>query len=100
MTEDDKFDKATKYDTYYSMSCLNSLISTTLNLPSVNVPVLSNAIASILANVSMSIPLLTKTPFLAAAVMPHTIGIGTDITRAQGQAMRRTTNARIPQECS
>src|SRR5699024_11305521 len=80
-------------DTNSSSATVNALISETFGLPSVNVPVLSNAIDLIAPALSRDVPPFISTPFLAAFPIAETIATGVEITSAQGQA---TTNKASP----
>ena len=62
-------------------------------LPSVIVPVLSNATARSLRAFSRCTPPLTRMPRRAAAASPETIVTGVEITSAHGQAITSSTNA-------
>ena len=65
----------------------------TLNLPSVNVPVLSKYILSIFASLSKYTVPLARIPLLLAAPIPTKKPSGIDITKAQGQDITKKFNA-------
>lgn len=62
-----------------------AIISVTSGNPLVNVPVLSNATASIRPASSRCMPPLISTPFFAALPIAVTIEIGVEMTSAHGQ---------------
>ena len=62
--------------------------------PSVNVPVLSNAIVVISPKSSKAFPPLIKTPFWAALAIPLKTALGVEIAKAQGLAATKTVIAR------
>ena len=70
------------------------MISRTVKLPEVRVPVLSRAITSALARRVKIFPPLKRIPRDAAPPMPPKNAIGTEITSAQGQDITRNIKAR------
>ena len=68
--------------------------SVSCGLPSVNVPVLSNAIAVSLPKFSSGAPPLTSTPPRAARATPLKTALGVEIANAQGLAATNTAIAR------
>ena len=64
-----------------------------LKLPVVNVPVLSKTKVLVFANFSKETDPLIKIPFLEPTPIPAKKAIGTEMTKAQGQEIKRIDNA-------
>ena len=66
-----------------------AMMSVTLGLPSVSVPVLSNATVVMVPMVSSTVPPFSSSPRRAPEASPAAMAAGTEITSAHGQPISR-----------
>ena len=77
------------------LKSLLGILSTTVGLPSVMVPVLSSTMVSSLAAFSRASLLLNKIPFSAPLPVPAIMAVGVASPNAHGQAITRTATILI-----